>query len=40
MIPSPAVSGPLTIRYLSRADVEAAGVTIGDVIDAVQTGFL
>ena len=40
MIPSPAVSGPLTIRYLSRANVEAAGVTIGEVIDAVQTGFL
>jgi ornithine cyclodeaminase/alanine dehydrogenase len=40
MIPSPAAFGPLTIRYLSRADVEAAGVTIAEVIDAVQTAFL
>jgi ornithine cyclodeaminase/alanine dehydrogenase-like protein (mu-crystallin family) len=40
MIPSPAASGPLTIRYLSRADVEVAGVTIAEVIDAVQTAFL
>jgi len=29
----------LTIRYLSRADVEAAGVTVAEVIDAVETGF-
>ncbi len=40
MIPSPAVRGALTVRYLSRADVEAAGVTIDEVIGAVQTGFL
>ena len=29
MTPSPADPRALTIRYLSRADVEAAGVTIG-----------
>ena len=40
MIPSPATPRPLTVRYLSRADVEAAGVTMREVIDAVQTGFL
>jgi len=30
----------LTIRYLSRADVEAAGVTVGEVIDALEAAFL
>jgi ornithine cyclodeaminase/alanine dehydrogenase-like protein (mu-crystallin family) len=34
-----AASRPLTVRYLSRADVEAAGVTVEAVIDAVETGF-
>jgi ornithine cyclodeaminase/alanine dehydrogenase len=28
-----------TIRYLSRADVEAAGVSMAEVIDAVEEGF-
>ena len=31
---------PLAIRYLSRADVEAAGVTVDAVIDAVEAAFL
>ena len=31
--------GPLTLRYLSRADVEATGVTMEAVIEAVETGF-
>jgi len=39
MTPSSATPDPLTIRYLSRADVEGAGVTIDAVIEAVQTGF-
>ncbi len=39
MTPSPATRDPLTIRYLSRADVERAGVTIDAVIEAVETGF-
>ncbi len=39
MIPTPGLPRPLTIRYLSRADVEAAGVTIGEVIEAVEAGF-
>ena len=34
-----AVRDPLTIRYLSRADVEATGVTMDAVIEAVETGF-
>lgn len=40
MTPSSTARGPLTIRYLSRAHVEAAAVTMEEVIDAVQTGFL
>ena len=39
MTPSSATHDPLTIRYLSRADVEAAGVTMDAVIEAVETGF-
>ena len=34
-----ATHGPLTLRYLSRADVEATGVTMEAVIEAVETGF-
>lgn len=40
MTPSSGAPGPLTIRYLSRADVEAASVTMEAVIDAVEVGFL
>lgn len=40
MNPPSGASHPLTIRYLSRADVEAAGVAIEAVIEAVETGFL
>jgi ornithine cyclodeaminase/alanine dehydrogenase len=32
-------SGPLTLRYLSRADVEAAGVPMDAVIGALETAF-
>ena len=39
MTPSSANSDSLTIRYLSRADVDGAGVTIDAVIEAVETGF-
>ena len=35
----PADAGALAIRYLSRADVEAAGVTMDAVIGAVEAGF-
>jgi len=38
--PSPGAPAPLTVRYLSRANVEAAGVTIEAVIEAVEAGFL
>lgn len=40
MTPSPVGPDRLTIRYLSRADVEAAGVTVQAVIEAVETAFL
>ncbi len=39
MTTPPAAAEPLLIRYLSRADVDAAGVTVEAVIDAVETGF-
>ena len=39
MTPSSATRDPRMIRYLSRADVERAGVTIEAVIEAVETGF-
>ncbi len=35
----PATHRSPTIRYLSRADVEAAGVSVDEVIAAVETGF-
>jgi ornithine cyclodeaminase/alanine dehydrogenase len=39
MATSSASPQPLSIRYLSRADVEAAGVTVEAVIEAVEAGF-
>ena len=40
MTRSPGSPGALSIRYLSRADVEAAGVTMEAAIEAVEAGFL